>query len=525
MPKVLIADEVAEECARILLKAGIEVDARGKMKPDDLRAAVGGYDGLIVRSAVKVTREILEAGPRLRIVGRAGIGVDNIDTEAATRRGILVMNAPQGNVTSAAEHAFAMILANARNIVRADASMRAGKWERAPYLGVELERKTLGIVGLGKVGSMVAQYAKPFGMRVIAYDPLLVKERAEVLGVELVDLDRLLAESDFITVHTPLSERTRGIIGAEQLRKMKRTARIVNTSRGGVIEEKSLAEALAAREIAGAALDVFEVEPPPKDHPFFRLDNVTLTPHLAASTEEAQVKVSVDIAEQFVDYFKTGVVRNAVNLSAVADPTLAPYMRLAEDLGGLGAQLVEGRVRAVEVVYMGQISAFDPGAITQSAVKGALRPMLGDEINVVNARFAARDAGIQVLEDRRKDARNYKSLVSVRVEGEGGAKTVAGTIFEGREPRIVQLDNLHIDLKPSRYMLYLWYRDVPGVVGVVGTVLGRNRINIARMEVGRTERGKQAMIMLTLDDPAPPPAVEEIRQAVPLDDIRAITLP
>jgi len=525
MPKVLIADDVAEECAEILRKAGIEVDARGKMKPDDLKAAVGAYDGLVVRSAVKVTREILEAGAKLRIVGRAGIGVDNIDQETATRRGIVVMNAPQGNVISAAEHAFALIMAGARHVARADASMRAGKWERSSFHGVQLEQKTLGLVGLGKIGGAVAQLARPFRMRVIGFDPFLSKERAEALGVELVEFDALLAAADFISIHVPLSERTRGMFGAAQFKKMKRTARLVNTSRGGVIDEKALCEALAARDIAGAALDVYEQEPPAKDHPLFRLDNVVLTPHLAASTEEAQVKVSVDIAEQFVDYFKNGVVRNAVNLAALADPALAPYLRLAEDLGGLAAQLADGAVQRVEVIYTGQIAAFDTGTVTQSAVTGALRPMLGDEVNVVNARFAAREAGIEILENKRKEAGNYKNLVSVKVETGKGHRIVSGTIFEGRNPRIVQIDDLDIDLKPRRDMLCMYYRDVPGVVGKVGSVLGKNNINIARMEVGRTERGKQAMALLTVDEQVPPAVVEEIRRTVPLDDIRPIYLP
>src|ERR1043166_487675 len=343
MPKVLIADDVGEECARILRKAEIEVDFKGKMKPEDLKAAIPAYEGLIVRSAVKVTKDIIDAGTKLKIVGRAGIGVDNIDQEAATRRGVIVMNAPQGNVASAAEHTFALIMANARNIAAADASVRAGKWERSKYLGVELETKTLGIVGLGKIGSLVAQYAKPFRMRVIAYDPLLTKERADILGVELVELDRVFREADYITFHVPLTDKTRGMVSAAQLKKMKRTVRLINTSRGGVIDEKALADALAAREIGGASLDVYETEPPPKDHPLFKLENATLTPHLAASTEEAQVKVAVDIAEQFVDYFKNGVLRNATNMGVLGDPGLAPYVRLAEDLAGLAAQLAGGQ--------------------------------------------------------------------------------------------------------------------------------------------------------------------------------------
>ncbi len=525
MPRILIADDVAGECAEILRKAGLEVDARGKMKPDDLKAAVGGFEGLIVRSAVKVTREILEAGTKLRIVGRAGIGVDNIDQETATRKGVVVMNAPQGNVISAAEHAFALILASARHVARADASVRAGKWERSAFAGAQLEQKTLGVVGLGKIGSLVAQFARPFRMRVLGYDPFVPKERSEEIGVALVDLDTLLAEADFITVHVPLSDRTRGMIGADQFRKMKRTARVVNTSRGGVVDEKALLEALRSRDIAGAALDVYEKEPPPKDHPFFGLDNVTLTPHLAASTEEAQLKVSVDIAEQFVDFFKTGMVRNAVNLTALADPALSPFLRLAEDLGGLAAQLLTEPALRVEVTHSGKIAEYDCETVTRSAVAGALRPRLGDGINVVNARHAAKGAGIEILEHRRREAGNFKSLVLVKVETDKGHKTAAGTIFEGHNPRIVRIDDMDSDLKPSRHMLCMYYRDVPGVVGKVGSILGNHNINIGRMEVGRTARGQQAMILLTLDDPVPPPVVDEIRGSVPLDDIRPIYLP
>jgi D-3-phosphoglycerate dehydrogenase len=525
MPRILIADDVGEECAQILRKAGIDVDFRGKMKAEALKEAISGFEGLIVRSAVKVTKEIIDASPKLKIVGRAGIGVDNIDQEAATRRGVIVMNTPLGNVSSAAEHTFALIMANARNIAQADASMRAGKWERTRFQGVELEGKTLGIVGLGKIGTLVAQYARPFRMRVIAYDPILVKEKAEELGVELMELDRLFAEADYITFHVPLTDRTKGMVGSEQFKKMKRTVRIVNTSRGGVIDEKALAEALSSREIGGASLDVYETEPPAADHPLLKLENVTLTPHLAASTEEAQVKVAVDIAEQFVDYFKNGVVRNAVNLGALADPSLVPYQRLAEDLGGFAAQIAGGRVKSVAVSYLGKISAFEVGPVTQSALKGALRPTLGDEVNVINARFFAREAGIEVLEEKGKDARNYKSLLSVRVETEEGARTVSGTIFEGRDPRIVEIDRLHIDLKPSRHMVWLLYVDVPGVVGKVGTILGQGQINIARMEVGRVERGRQAMILLTVDDPVKENVLEEIRRAITAHDVRAIFLP
>ncbi|HKS17450.1 MAG TPA: phosphoglycerate dehydrogenase [Planctomycetota bacterium] len=525
MARVLIADDVAEECARILRAGGLEVDARGKLKPDELRAAIPSFEGLIVRSAVRVTKEIIEAAPQLKLIGRAGIGVDNIDVEAASRRGVIVMNAPLGNVTSAAEHAFALLLADARHIARADASLRAGKWERSTNVGVELDGKTLGIVGLGKVGGQVARYGRAFGMRVVAYDPLLVRERAEVLGVELVELDALLGMADFITLHLPLTERTAGLFGAAQFRKMKRTARIVNSSRGGVLDEKALAEALKAGVIAGAALDVFETEPPAKDHPLIGLPSATITPHLGASTEEAQLKVSIDIAEQFVDYFRHGVVRNAVNLTGASDPAMRPYIKLSEDLGSIASQLDGGRLKLIEVTFLGQVGGFEVSAMTQAAVKGALQPIVGNEINEVNARFTARERGLQIIENRRKDARNYKSLVSVRVESESGSRTVAGTVFEGPSPRVVQIDAFDIDLRPSKHMLVISYPDVPGMVGRFGTILGDRKINIARMEVGRSGRGQQAIIMLTVDEPVPAEVLDEIRTKVSVKEVRSITLP
>ncbi len=524
MARVLIADDVAEECARVLRAGGVEVDQRGKLKADDLKAALAGCEGLIVRSAVRVSKEIIDAAPRLKLIGRAGIGVDNIDVEAASRRGVIVMNAPLGNVTSAAEHAFALLLADARHIARADAALRAGKWERSENVGVELEGKTLGIVGLGKVGGQVARYGRAFGMRVVAYDPLLVRERAEVLGVELVEFDRLLEISDFVTLHLPLTERTRSLFGAAEFRKMKRTARIINSSRGGVLDEKALAESLKKGEIAGAALDVYETEPPPRDHPLLAIGDATFTPHLGASTEEAQLKVSVDIAEQFVDYFRHGVVRNAVNLTGASDPAMRPYLKLAEDLGSIAAQLQGGRMKVIEVTFLGQVAGFEISAMTQAAVKGALQPVVGSEVNEVNARFTARERGLQIIENRRKDARNYKSLVSVRVETDEGSRTVAGTVFEGPSPRVVQIDAFDIDLRPSKHMLVIAYPDVPGMVGLFGTILGDRKINIARMEVGRSGRGQQAIIMLTVDDPVPPEVIDEIRSKVQVREIRSITL-
>ena len=415
------------------------------------------------------------------------------------------------------------MFASARNVVRADAQIRAGKWERSRNVGVELEGKTLGIVGLGKIGAAVMRYAKAFGMRVLAFDPLLVKERAEVLGVELVEWERLLAESDFITLHVPMTEKTRHMIGAAELKKMKKGARVINASRGGIVDEKALAEAIASKQLAGAGLDVFEVEPLPADSPLLKLDGVVLTPHLGASTEEAQLKVAVDIAHQFVAYFKTGLVRNAVNLS-IADPSLAPFLRLADDLGAMASQLAGGKPREIEVNYAGAIGGFDTAAITGSAIRGALSGVAGEEVNMVNARLYAREYGIQVTENRRKDAGTYKSLITVRVVAEEGIRTVSGTIFEGGQERIVGVDDFDIDLRPCHHMLMLLYADVPGMVGKFGTILGDHNINIARMEVGRTQRGKQAIILLGLDEAAAPKVIAEIRAKVELKDIKSITL-
>ena len=525
MPKVLIADDVVSECARILVDGGLEVADRGRMSVEELEGAVDGYQGLIVRSGVKVTKDVIEAGRSLQVIGRAGIGVDNIDCEAATRRGVIVMNAPLGNVISAAEHALAMLMALSRNIPRADRVMRAGRWDRKKMVGVEMEGKTFGIVGVGKVGSQLAKYARAFGMRIVGYDPHLVKEQAQVLGVELIELDGVLEQSDFISFHVPLNDGTRAMIGAREFKKMKTSARIVNNSRGGVIDESALVAALKENEIAGAAVDVFETEPPPEDHPLRSLENAVLTPHLGASTEEAQVKVAESIATQFVAFFRDGVIRNAVNMAAVSDPSVAPFMRLAEDLGSLNIQLGGTVVRKIEAVYMGEISNFDTGAITNSAVSGVLHPILGDEVNVVNARIRAQEKGIEILEDKRKDAGNYKNLVSVRISTDDGTRTVSGTIFEGNRARIVQVDKYDIDLRPSKYMMFVMYPDLPGMIGRLGTTLGNHGINIAQMELGRSGRGERAVVVLTLDDPVTEGIIGEIRKEIQIEDIRAITLP
>lgn len=524
MPSVLIADDVAEECKSILLQNKIDAVQIAKIKPEDLVKEVAKYDGLIVRSRVTVTKDVIEAGKNLKIVGRAGIGVDNIDVEAATRRGIVVMNTPQANVTAAAEHTFSLLLSLARNIPRADASIRGGNWERSKFIGVELEGKTVGIVGLGRVGAAVARYSKAFGAKVISYDPFISKDRAAELGVALVEFPELLERADFITVHVPLTEKTRKLFSKNEFKKMKKTARLINTSRGGVVDEDALYQALANREIAGAALDVFEKEPPPKESRLFTLDNVILTPHLGASTEEAQMKVAVDIAEQFAEFFTSGVARNAVNVAQVPEPWLQPFVSLTSTLGMLASQLCEGRIKTIEITYAGDIANSDTRVLTSSAVCGVLKP-ISESVNIVNATFYARERQIAVVERKTREPQVYRNLVTVRMETDEQARAASGTIFEGKEPRIVSVDGYRVDVTPSQNILVLFYPDVPGVVGKFGTILGSHNINIADMAVGRSERGKKAVIFVTVDSDVPPVVLNEIRSSIQgIEFIKAVKL-
>jgi D-3-phosphoglycerate dehydrogenase len=524
MPRILIADDVAPECLDILRGAELTAEQDARIDQGELPRSVRGFDGLIVRSRVQVTREVLEAGTELKIVGRAGIGTDNIDVDAATRRGILVMNTPQANVTAAAEHAFSLLLSLARNIPRADARVRAGGWDRKLFTGVELEGKTLGVLGLGKIGKQVARYAQAFGMKVVAFDPYLSEEHARRLDIHLVSLDEALERSDFVSVHVPLTAQTRNLLDRDRLAKMKRSARLINASRGGIVEEAALAEAVRSRAIAGAAVDVFEMEPPPPDHPLRGLDNVILTPHLGASTEEAQHKVAVDIAHQFVDFFRHGRVRNAVNLALPTEPALLPYQDLAGTLGHLASQLVSGRVDSIEITVAGEIADADTRALTAAAVRGVLRPICGDTVNLVNAPVLAEERHIRVIETRRKDVADYKNLVTVRLGG-NPARIVSGTILEGRTPRIVNVEGYAVDLQVARYMLCMIYPDIPGVVGRFGTVMGRRGINIANMTVGRAGRGRRAVIFVTVDERVPPDVVDELsREIEGLEFIRSIEL-
>lgn len=524
MIRILVADEFGQEGLEILRQEGtFEVDVRPPMGEAELAAIVGGYDGLIVRSTTRVTHNVVEAGTRLRVVARAGIGVDNIDVDAATRRGILILNSPEGNVVAAAEHTMAMILARARNVARGDRLLRKKEWRRKELMGIELSGRTLGIFGLGHIGLVVARLSKAFGMKVIASDPFIPKEVAAAQEIELVEKDQLLARADIVTLHIPLGEKTRNFIGRNELRKMKRTAILAHCARGGIVDEEALVEALRNGWIAGAALDVFAREPL-GDSPLLAEDGVVLTPHLGGSTEEAHRKVSCDIAHQMVAYFRHGQVSSAVNTVLVKEPGLAPYMNLAEKLGRFAAQLTPGRIQRVSVVCQGGLAKGETRPVTISALSGVLAASCGDTVNRVNAELVARERGVRLTESTAQDSPHYVNLVSVMLETDKSVRTVGGTLVDGREEKIVHLDNYPIDVAPAREMLILFHPDRPGMIGKVGTVLGEEGINIDRMVVGRKARGQQALMVLTLDDPVPPEILARLREMIPASQIDSVKL-
>ncbi|HYV85887.1 MAG TPA: phosphoglycerate dehydrogenase [Patescibacteria group bacterium] len=507
--KILISDRVSKTCAEVLRAAGLEPDERPGLAPDALRAAIQGAVGLVVRSDTRVTEELIAAAPALRVIGRAGAGVDNIDVPAATRRGVVVMNAPGENTISAAEHTMSMILALARRIPAADRSVRAGRWERgSAFMGVELYGKTLGVLGVGKVGREVASRARAFGMQVIGFDPVLTGEAASRLGVSLVPLEEVLERSDMITLHLPLTPETRHLIGAAQLKRCRRGVRIINVARGGVIDEQALAEAVRSGHVAGAALDVFEKEPP-VGSPLLELDAVVMTPHLGASTEEAQEKVAVRIAEQMVAYLKEGRVINAVNAEGVdpsIEPALLPYRELCGRLGRLLSALGKGPFNEVVLEYSGILSELPNRPLTASFLKGLLEGKLSDPVNAVNAGMLAREAGLRVQEMRATDTKDFTALVSATLRGPGGTRSVSGTIFGKRDPRLVRIDEFQLDAMPEGEMLIVSNDDRPGMIGRIGTLLGGAGINIAYLSLGRDRSGGRAIAVLNLDS-APPDSV------------------
>ncbi len=513
MAKVLIADRMSPLAQRIFEQHGIEVEVRTGLDEDQLVGVIGDYDGLVVRSATRVTARVLEAGaPRLKVVGRAGIGVDNIDVEAATRLGVVVMNTPFGNAVTTAEHTIALIFAMARHIPAADRSTRQGKWEKNRFMGVELAGKTLGLIGCGNIGSIVADRAQGLRMKVIVYDPYLSEERARTLGVEKVDFEALLQRADIISLHTPLTPETRNILSREALLKTRPGVRIVNCARGGLVDEEALAELVRAGHVAAAALDVFQQEPL-RESPLFALDQVVLTPHLGASTSEAQEKVAIQIAEQIADFLLYGAVVNALNMPAVSAeeaPRLQPYMRLAEQLGSFAGQLTESGLRRVEITYGGEVAGLNTRPLTQIVLQGLLRPQL-EGVNMVSAPVIARARGIDVVTVERENIEGYRTLISVEVETERRRRSVTGTLIHAAEPRIVAVDGIPMEARLGRYMLFVRNIDRPGLIGALGTALGQAGINIASFHLGRKEAGGEALALVEVDQPLEDALLERIR--------------
>ena len=512
MPKVLIADALSERAAAIFAERGVEADVKVGLTPDALKDIIGNYDGLAVRSATKVTKAVLERASRLKVVGRAGIGVDNIDVAAATQRGIVVMNTPFGNSITTAEHAIAMMFALARQLPAADRSTQAGKWEKSRFMGVELNGKTLGIIGCGNIGAIVAERAQGLHMKVVAYDPFLSGERARDLGVEPVSLDGLLARADFITLHTPLTEATEGLIDAAALAKTKRGVRIVNCARGGLVVEADLAAALDAGQVAGAAIDVF-VEEPARQNPLFGRDNVVVTPHLGAATTEAQENVAVQIAEQMADFLTSGAVANAVNmpsLTAEQAARLRPYMKLAEQIGSFAGQLTETVIRAVSIEYEGAVAELDIKPLTAIALTGLLSPQL-NAVNPVNAQLICRQRDIRVSETRSTEAGDYQTLMRITVTTEDRDRAVAGTVFAGDKPRIVEVEGIPLEAELGRHVLIVYNNDKPGLIGAVGTALAAASVNIATLHLGRTGPGESAIALAQVDQPLTPAVLDTVR--------------
>ena len=514
--RVLVADRLAEPGLEVFRREEqVQVDVREGLKPDELVAALPPYHALVVRSATRVPADAIGAAKSLRVIGRAGIGVDTIDVDAATQRGIVVMNTPGGNNVTTAEHAITLMLALARNVPQAAASLKAGRWERGRFMGAEVCNKTLGILGLGNIGSVVAERARGLRMRLVAFDPFATSEVAAKLGAELVTLDELYARADFITVHTPLTPETRGLINAEAMAKMKPGVRLINCARGGIIVEADLVAAVQSGHVAGVALDVFEQEPPGPDHPLLALEQVIGTPHLGASTDEAQINVAVGIAEQVVAFLVRGAVQNAVNVPSVRPEVLSvlrPYLVLGEKLGRLQTQIMAEPPQQIRIVYGGEVTEHDVSPITAAVLRGILTPYFDSPVNFVNAPHLARKRGIRVVESRTSKVSGFVNTVRVLVRTASGETDVEGTVFGHDTLRIVKINDFFLEAVPEGYILMLHNRDVPGVVGSVGTLLGASGVNIAGLELGREGVGGMAVSLIHVDEPVDSGVLEQLRQ-------------
>ena len=512
-PRILVADPLSPAGLETL-RARADVEERYPIKPDELLAILPEYDALLVRSGVKVTAKMIEAAAaRLRVIGRAGVGIDNIDVDAATQAGIVVVNAPTGNIIAAAEHTIALLLALARKIPQADASMRRGEWDRHPFMGIEVQDKVLGTLGLGRIGSLVAARALGLRMKVIAYDPYVSAEYANNLGVELVPLDRLLAESDFITIHLPLNDNTRGLLNAETLARCKRGVRLVNCARGAIVEEAALLAALESGQVAGAALDVYEHEPLAPDDPLRTHPNVVLTPHIAGSTTEAQERVAIDVIDQVLAIFEGKMAKNAVNVPIVAPQdmdALSPFIDLAERMGRFAAQFEHRNIGRVDLTAHGPIAEYDMAYLVASALKGLLEQVVEERVNLVNARLIAERRGIALIEHKqRHHSERYENMLTLELAAGDATLTLRGSVVQGL-PYIVAIDDLWVSFPAEGYLLLDRHQDRPGVIGRLGALLGQNDINIAFMHVGRRERRGEAIMVLGLDEPVPPDVMAQI---------------
>lgn len=514
--KILISDKLAQEGIDILKAAdGFKVDCKYGLPPEELKKIIKDYDALIIRSGTQVTADILEAAVKLKVIGRAGVGLDNVDLKAATKRGVVAMNTPLGNTTSTAEHTVSMILSTARRIPQACASLKSGKWERSKFDGVELYGKTLGVIGLGRIGSTVARIAKSFGMKIIAFDPYLSAEIAVKMGVEMREFNDLLKEADFITIHIPKSSDTKYLIGEKEIALMKPAVRIVNCARGGIIDENALAKALKDGKIAGCALDVFEQEPPPADLALLKLDNCIVTPHLGASTSEAQINVAIEIAEAVRNALLGRGIVNAANFPSVGAEeykVLEPYIDLAERMGKLAGQLIKGGIKEIRVTYSGAMTKQKVAPVTMSVVYGLLSPILGETVNMINAIDLARERGINVQEIQSSSEGEFVNLVNLEIVTSQETFTVWGTLSGNYQPRIVKVNNVYVEAVPQGYMLFINNNDKPGIVGAVGTLLAEAQINIAGITLGRESQGGLAVSVVNVDREVPESTLKKIRE-------------
>ena len=525
MPKVLVSDKLSETAVQIFRDRGIEVDFRpelGKDK-DKLAEVIGEYDGLAIRSATKVTPTILEAAKNLKVIGRAGIGTDNVDKAAASKKGVIVMNTPFGNMVTTAEHAIAMMFALARQIPEASASTHAGKWEKSKFMGVELTNKTLGIIGIGNIGGVVADRARGLKMKVIAYDPTLSEEKIAQKGAEKVDLDTLLARSDFITLHTPLIDATRNILSRENLGKTKKGVRIVNCARGGLVDEAALAELLQSGHVAGAALDVF-AEEPATENPLFGLPNVVCTPHLGAATSEAQENVALQVAEQMSDYLLTGAVTNALNMPSVTAEeakVMGPWIKLADHLGNFIGQMTDEPIKAINLLYDGVVSQMNLEALTSAAVAGIMKAV-NPEVNMVSAPLIAKERGIKISTTKQDKSGAFEGYIKLTVVTAERERSIGGTVFSDGKPRFIQIKGINIDAEIGQHMLYTTNRDEPGIIGALGQTMGGNGVNIANFTLGRSKAGAEAIALLYVDAPVPEDVIAKLHQTGLFQQIRAL---